>query len=64
MPLEQAKLAEMITALKTKRSMRDYEEKTPEEFRRADAEKLKSLEQEDATLQQHLKSMQDWAQQR
>lgn len=64
MLLEQAKLAEMITALKTKRSMRDYEEKTPEEFRRADAEKLKSLEQEDATLQQHLKSMQDWAQQR
>ncbi|BDA49044.1 Valine-tRNA ligase [Coccomyxa sp. Obi] len=60
---KQAKLAEMITALKTKRSMRDYEEKTPEEFRRADAEKLKSLEEEEATLQQHLKSMLEWAQQ-
>ena len=60
----QAKLAEVITALKFKRSMRDYEEKTPKEFRRADAEKLKSLEEEEAMLQQHIKSMQEWAQQR
>lgn len=60
----QAKLAEQIAALNTKRGMKDYEEKTPEEFRRVDAEKLNSLEEEERMLQQHLKSMQEWAQQK
>ena len=60
----QAKLAEQIEVLNTKRSMSDYEEKTPEDIRRADAEKLKSLADEEAMLQQHLKSMLERAQQR
>lgn len=49
--------------LNTKRGMSDYE-KTPEDIRRADAEKLKSLADEEAMLQQHLKSMLERAQQR
>ncbi|EIE18923.1 putative valyl tRNA synthetase [Coccomyxa subellipsoidea C-169] len=61
---KQAKLAEQIEVLNTKRSMSDYEEKTPEDIRRADAEKLKSLADEEAMLQQHLKSMLERAQQR
>lgn len=60
----QAKVAEQISVLNTKRGMKDYEEKTPEEFRKVDADKLKGLTEEQSMLQQHLQSMLDWSQQR
>jgi len=60
----QAKVAEQIAALNTKRGMKDYEEKTPEEIRKVDADKLKGLTEEQSMLQQHLQSMLDWSQQR